>query len=57
MNPRTGRPKAENPRERMVTARLTETEHGLVTAAAQKAGQPLGLWMRERLLAAARRAR
>ena len=56
MTPRTGRPKVDNPRTRMVTARFNEAEHETLKAAAEGAGQDLGPWCRATLLAAAKRA-
>jgi hypothetical protein len=57
MNPTLGRPPIDNPRTRTAVARLTDDEYATLAAAASKAGLPLGVWMRQRLLAAAKRAR
>lgn len=52
-----GRPPSENPRGKVVSVRLTPDEHAAASAAAQRAGQGLGPWMRDRIVAAAKRAR
>lgn len=57
MNPRTGRPPSENPHGKVVSVRLTETEYDMALAAARKARLGLGPWMRERIVAAAKRAK
>lgn len=57
MTPRTGRPKSANPRTRTAVARLTDDEYATLAAAASKAGLTLGEWMRQRLLASAKRSR
>jgi predicted HicB family RNase H-like nuclease len=55
--PRTGRPPSDNPRATLLTLRLTAAEHARLTAAAAAAGQQLGPYVRDRALAAAKRAR
>lgn len=57
MNPRTGRPRAENPHGKVVSVRLTQAEYDLAVSAAEKAGIGIGPWMRERIVAAAKRAK
>jgi len=57
MSPRTGRPPLENPRSNARHVRLSDDELKLTMAAADKAGQSWGDWAREKLIAAAKRAR
>lgn len=57
MNPRTGRPPSDNPHGRVVSVRLTQAEYDRAVIAAEKAGLGLGPWMRERIVAAAKRAK
>lgn len=57
MSPRTGRPKSENPRNRVMPLRLTEDEHALITAAAGKTGQPASEYVRDAAVAKAKRAK
>jgi hypothetical protein len=54
---RIGRPPTNHPRTHAVPVRLNDPELDLIRAAAERAGQPVGVWARERLLAAAKRAR
>lgn len=54
--PRTGRPKSDNPRKNVHSIRLSDDEVLAVMAAAEKAGKDIGPWMREKVLAAAKRA-
>lgn len=54
--PRTGRPPLDNPRRHVDSIRTTDDERQLMLAAAEKAGQSLGEWMRRELVAAAKRA-
>jgi uncharacterized protein (DUF1778 family) len=57
MSPRTGRPRADNPRTINRAMRLTADEDALLTAAAERDGKPIAEWMRSKLLAAAKRQR
>jgi hypothetical protein len=57
MNPRTGRPPSKNPHGKVVSVRLTQAEYDLVVTAAEKAGVGIGPWMRDRIVAAAKRTR
>jgi uncharacterized protein (DUF1778 family) len=50
-----GRPKSEDPRGNGIGIRFTATEHAIVKAAADAAGQSLSTWVRERALASAKR--
>jgi uncharacterized protein (DUF1778 family) len=52
-----GRPKLDNPRSEVVRYRVTSDELRALQAAADKAGQTLTDYARDRALAAARRAR
>lgn len=54
---RTGRPKSDNPRSNVHSIRLSDDELLAVMQAAEKAGLDVGPWMREKVLAAAKRAR
>jgi hypothetical protein len=54
--PRTGRPKSDNPRRNVHSIRLSDDELLTVMTAAEKAGKDIGPWMREKVLAAAKRA-
>lgn len=56
MSPRTGRPPSDDPRRRLISIRLTDSEYELVTRAASYKDVPLAVWVRERVLAAAKRA-
>jgi uncharacterized protein (DUF1778 family) len=56
MSPRTGRPRSDNPRSNAVHIRLTDDELALCRTAAENAGQTVGEWMREKLIAAAKRS-
>ncbi len=55
--PRTGRPPVDNPRTEIVRYRLTAAELATLTAAAERAGQSLTDYARDKALAAAKRAR
>lgn len=55
--PRTGRPKSANPRSNVHSVRLSDEELALVTRAAEQAGVDLGPWMREKVVAAAKRSK
>lgn len=57
MNPRTGRPPSENPRRNVRSVHLSDDEDQLVQAAADRAGKPIGAWIRDKAVAAAKRAR
>jgi uncharacterized protein (DUF1778 family) len=50
-----GRPPVENPRNKRVMVNLTDDEHALITEAAE--GQTVGVWIREKAVAAAKRKR
>ena len=54
---RPGRPPAEDPRNRVISVRLTQGEYEAVKDAANRYDLPLSEWCRARLVAAARRAR
>jgi hypothetical protein len=54
--PPIGRPKSEDPRGNGIGIRFTATEHAIVKAAADAAGQSLSTWVRERAVASAKRA-
>lgn len=56
MSPRTGRPRSADPHGNVVSVRLTQAEYELAAAAAERAGMALGPWMRERIVAAAKRS-
>lgn len=47
----------ENPRKNVQSVRLSDDELLAVMAAAEKASQGVGVWMREKVVAAAKRAR
>jgi hypothetical protein len=55
--PRTGRPKVDNPRRNVQSVRLSDDELIAVMQAAEKAGQDVGPWIRDKAVAAARRAK
>jgi hypothetical protein len=55
--PRTGRPRVDNPRKNVQSVRLSDEELLLVMAAAERAGQDVGPWMREKVLSAAKRTK
>jgi len=55
--PRTGRPKVDNPRRNVQSVRLSDDELLAVMQAAERAGQDVGPWMRDKVVAAAKRAR
>jgi hypothetical protein len=55
--PRTGRPKSDNPRRNVQSVRLSDDELLLVMQAAEKADQDVGPWIRDKAVAAAKRAR
>lgn len=57
MTPRTGRPPSDNPRNNVIPVRLADNEKALIEAAAAKAGVRTGEYIRDRALAAAKRAR
>lgn len=57
VSPRTGRPPSEDPRRRSVNLRLTEEEYLLLMEVAAHTDTPVAVWARERVVAAARRAR
>lgn len=57
MNVPAGRPPSENPRSKVIPVRLTEDEHALIVRAAQAAGEPVGVWIRTKAVAAAKRAK
>lgn len=57
MSPRTGRPKSANPRTNAIPIRLADDELALIRSAADKAGLSAGEWMRDKLIAAAKRAK
>lgn len=52
-----GRPKSANPRTNVHSIRLSDDELLAVMAAAEKAGMDVGPWMREKVVAAAKRAK
>lgn len=55
--PRRGRPPVANPRAQTVRYRVTVDELAALTTAADKAGQSVTDYARDRALAAAKRAR
>lgn len=55
--PRTGRPKLDNPRSETVRFRVTAEELSTLTEAAEKAGQSVTDFSRDRALTAAKRQR
>lgn len=57
MTPRTGRPPVDNPRTIHRAVWLTPDEAALLDAAVERSGQTRADWMRQRLLAAAKRTR
>jgi uncharacterized protein (DUF1778 family) len=57
MSPRTGRPPSDNPRTKVVPLRFTPDEWQAIYDAAERAGKNAGSWMREKLNAAAKRAK
>jgi uncharacterized protein (DUF1778 family) len=57
MSPRTGRPPSEDPRSVVLSLRLTTAESEALREAADRAGQPVTVFVRERALAAAKRTR
>jgi len=57
MSPRTGRPKSDNPHVKVVSVRLTQAEYDACLDAATRKEAGIGPWMRERLVAAARRSK
>jgi len=57
MVPRTGRPPVDNPRRIIRRIRLSDAEDASVVAAAEAAGQDVAEWMRDRVLAAAKRVK
>lgn len=52
-----GRPKVDNPRDHVVSVRLTATEHEQCTAAADNAGDSISNWIRTKAIAAAKRSK
>ncbi len=54
---RIGRPPSANPRGTALAIRVTPAEHDELRVAADKAGQPLTAFVRDKALAAARRQR
>jgi hypothetical protein len=52
-----GRPPLDHPRDVIRRVRLASDEDDTISAAAERANQPIAVWMRERLLAAAKRQR
>ena len=54
---RIGRPPTDNPRRNTVVIRLADDELATCDAAAERAGQTRGEWMRSKILAAAKRQR
>ena len=52
-----GRPPSSNPRVNNAVVRLADDELEAVRSAAERAGKTLGEWMRDKLLAAAKRQR
>lgn len=58
MPPRTGRPPTTGEtRNEVLRVRVSEAERERMQAAADRAEQPLAVWMHDRLIAAAKRAR
>lgn len=57
MSPRTGRPPSENPRTVVLSVRVTPDEAAKLHAAAEAADQAVTAWLRDKGLAAAKRAR
>lgn len=57
MSPRTGRPVSDNPHSRVIPIRLTEDQYALIEEAAERAGTRAGVWIREKAVAAAKRAK
>lgn len=57
MSPRTGRPKSDNPRSRVVPLRLTEDEHSLIAGAANQDGKPLSEYIRSAAVNKAKKAK
>lgn len=55
--PRTGRPKVDNPRDHVVSVRLTATEREQCAAAADNAGDSISNWIRTKAVAAAKRSK
>ncbi len=55
--PRTGRPRSDNPRTRMVNSRLTEEEYLALAQAAEEAGVTVSEYVRSQALSAARAGR
>lgn len=55
--PRTGRPLSNDPRVEVFSVRLTRDEATLLRFAAGRAGLPIGVYVRERALAAAKRVK
>lgn len=52
-----GRPKSDNPRDHVVSVRLTATEHEQCTAAADNTGDSISNWIRTKAVAAAKRSK
>lgn len=52
-----GRPKVDNPRDHVVSVRLTAAERELCAAAADNADDSLSNWVRTRAVAAAKRSK
>ncbi len=57
MTPRTGRPPSEDPRSVVLSLRLTAAESEALWDAAERAGQTVTVFVRERALVAAKRTR
>ena len=55
--PRTGRPPVDKPRRNVQSVRLSDDELLDVMNAAEKAGVPVGVWIRDKTVAAAKRAK
>lgn len=56
MAPRTGRPKSDNPHDKVVPVRFTEEERDQVLAAAEADGKSMSSWVRDKSVTAAKRA-